>query len=289
MITLLRRRKLGKTSCDSISDNMFKKFNKDVLVLRNDYIEENTNYGIVIRWGCTSSINSDYVINEAKHIHLTSDKAGCRKLMQDNGISVPFSFFEHEDAIKFLSENRNSKIIGRQQFHHQGRKIQVSDSVEVLDHDSISDYWSEFIDKDREFRIFTFFGKVIMVAEKIPHDKSKVAWNNYGGGSTFVNVKWDSWPIKECVEAIKATNLIGIDFAGVDVMTKGNNCYILELNSAHSLTSDYRQSTFSKALNWLVDEIGKSGKKPDHFELGKVKTYKGVILPVIREREDQHD
>ena len=44
-----------------------------------------------------------------------------------------------------------------------------------------------------------------------------------------------------------------LDFGGVDVMVDaGGNCYVLEINSAPSHTSPYRQQCTAKALDWMV-------------------------------------
>jgi glutathione synthase/RimK-type ligase-like ATP-grasp enzyme len=286
---ILRRRKLGKGSCLAIKKNLKEIYNKDITILRNDInqITERTGYerDLLIRWGCTDSTTVGIVINKAEHIHAVNDKSRCRRQLQDNGISVPMSFFNKEDAIQYLhGVGQGQKLIGRRQFHHQGRHIVCVNHPDGVRMDNSSNYWSEYIPKEHEYRVFTFFGRVTIVAEKIPTDHSRIAWNNFGGGSTFVNVRWDNWPIKACVEALKAANLIGIDFSGVDVMTLGDKVYILELNSAHSLTSEYRQKTFSKCLNWLIDKC--ENGRPDHYQFPeRIRKYRDIILPYLVEND----
>ena len=53
---------------------------------------------------------------------------------------------------------------------------------------------------------------------------------------------------------IEAFKLSGLDFGGVDVMVDGEgNVSILEINSAPSLTSPYRQSCMAKAFDYIVE------------------------------------
>jgi hypothetical protein len=47
--------------------------------------------------------------------------------------------------------------------------------------------------------------------------------------------------------------LSGLDFGGVDVMVdRAGNCYVLEINSAPSQTSPYRQECTAKAFDYVV-------------------------------------
>ena len=42
-------------------------------------------------------------------------------------------------------------------------------------------YYSEYIPKEKEFRVYIFNKKVIGIAEKIPKNKSDIAWNSHCG------------------------------------------------------------------------------------------------------------
>ena len=53
--------------------------------------------------------------------------------------------------------------------------------------------------------------------------------------------------------AIEAFNLSSLDFGGVDVMVDADGeVYVLEINSAPSLTSPYRQECFAKAFDYII-------------------------------------
>jgi hypothetical protein len=46
-----------------------------------------------------------------------------------------------------------------------------------------------------------------------------------------------------------------LDFGGVDVMVDAKgNCYVLEINSAPSQTSPYRQSCVAKAFDYMIEK-----------------------------------
>lgn len=299
ILSIVRRRKLGNGSTRAIKANLFnmekeidiyRYDSRGLEILRHKWINTNTiDSDYILRWGYTGECGFDreHTINLSEHIHLVNNKPECRKKLIEANISCPITFYNKADVDNCLILG-SRKYVGRPSHHAQGRKFKFISSREDLTNDNTSDYWSEYIDKDREFRVFTFFGKILMVAEKIPTEtgRRRIAWNHFGNGASFVNINWSEWPIEACKEALKASNVIGIDFAGVDVMVKDNIPYILEINSAHSLTSEYRQTVFSKAINWLISELPNG--KPQHFEYPEhIRTYKSIILPYLRRTNER--
>ena len=284
MIAILRRRKLGNGSTKAIKMFLKNNHDKDIEIVRSDRIPDR-DFDAVLRWGCTENFrHAPICINTPEMIHTVNDKPGCRKALIDANIKAPCTWYNKNEMKDAIILGRNN-IIGRPKFHAQGRNIVISHTVEELERDATSDYWSEIIEKDREYRVYTFFGRILMVAEKVPTEvgRRRLAWNHAGGGSVFKNVTWSNWPIESCKLALKASNVMGIDFSGVDVMEKEGVPYIIELNSAHSLTSEYRQKTFAKGLNWAIEEIERTNEKPAHFEYPEhIRTYKSLILPCLR-------
>jgi glutathione synthase/RimK-type ligase-like ATP-grasp enzyme len=96
-------------------------------------------------------------------------------------------------------------------------------------------------------------GRAVWVAEKTPANKADIAWNVAKGGR-FDNVRWSNWPLKAVKIAIKAFNLSNLDFGGVDVMVDAQgDVTVLEINSAPSLTSPYRQECMAKAFDYTLE------------------------------------
>jgi glutathione synthase/RimK-type ligase-like ATP-grasp enzyme len=113
-------------------------------------------------------------------------------------------------------------------------------------------YISEYIPKVAEYRVFLCQGRVVWVAKKTPANAEAVAWNVAKGGR-FDNVNWGDWPLKAVRIAREAFMMSKLDFGGVDIMVdKDNNCYVLEINSAPSQTSPYRQECTAKAFDYIV-------------------------------------
>lgn len=140
--------------------------------------------------------------------------------------------------------------------HHQGRNLffctNKAELISAVGRCGAGYYVSEFIDKAAEYRVFCGSGRAVAVAKKTPGNPGDVAWNVARGGS-FDNVRFDDWPLNAVKYALKAHKLTGLDFSGVDVMVDAQGMpYVLEVNSAPSLTSPYRQQCFAKLFDYII-------------------------------------
>lgn len=271
-IRILRRRKLGFGSTKGI-----KQYSKhNIEIVRNDtQIPDNTD--LLIRWGCTSHMNSKHVLNKSQAIQRVNNKVHARKALQDAGVSVPKLFND--------IENVQFPVIVRPHYHSQGKKLWLCENLAALTailYNLNGDYYiSEYIPKDKEYGVFVFNNRVWAMIEKVPKTENanlNIAWNVAQGTHAFENIKWSNWNIDVCKEALRAANVLEIDFCRVDVIVKDNKPYVLELNSAHSLTSEYRKKTFAKCLDYYIEH----GKVKNELELDKCKTFKSIIHPALR-------
>jgi len=275
-IVILRRRGLGNTSTIGIKSNS----NNNIEITRNDKeIPQDTD--LLIRWGCTSQFPSKKTLNKAEGIKAINNKYLSRKILQEAGVSVP-KLYEDIEAVDTFP------VIVRPEYHAQGKILYYCNNQgELFDAEyHISNlgkdvYISEYIKKDREFGVFIFNNRIWSVIEKVPKIEganNEIAWNVAQGTHRFQNVKWSEWPIEICKEALDAVKCFNIDFCRVDIIVKDNKPYILELNSAHSLTSNYRQEAFAKCLDYFIE----NGSVKNELELDNLTSYKGLIHPALR-------
>lgn len=273
MNILLRRRKLGHGSCNGIKAAS----QKGIGVLRNDApFPSDLTY--VFRWGCTSTIpqrEGVTVVNSAASIHWCSNKKQGRLDMQAAGVSVPRTWSD-PDSFEQDAEPGQQYVV-RPSAHAQGRNLFAGgwqDSITAW-HRFGGGYISELINKVAEYRVAVCQNRVVWVAKKTPGNPDQVAWNVAQGGR-FDNVRWGDWPMRVVKEALKAAKVSGTDFCGVDVMvTEDGTPYVLEVNSAPSQTSEYRQKCFAKAFDHIV-EHGKG-----HFPERDYPSWKSAIHPAL--------
>lgn len=281
MNIILRRRKLGKTSTRE-----FSKFTNAIPV-RNDLLNKKIKEPIdwLIRWGCTSQCQANHTVNKAEAISLAGNKKESRKILQELNLPkriVPRTWFSYED---WEDSDYEGAVIVRPTHHAQGRSLYYlktpADIITFFTHTPkklIPDnyYISEYIKKEKEFRVFVMQGKVVWIAEKTPENPEAIAWNVAQGGH-FYNVRWNDWPLRACRIAIQACEALGLDFGGVDIMQKDKEFLILEVNSAPSQTSPYRQQCTGKAFDYLIKSNNSKLETPE-----KVNSYKQFIHPGIK-------
>lgn len=221
-----------------------------IQVVRNDQAQPTRDVDLVFRWGCTSDIPSHAgVVNQARAIHLVSDKPGFRRAIGDLGPPA----WQREEEVTYPA-------VFRPVTHHQGRHLYVAnnpreaaDAIRRCRDKAGAWYASPLINKTSEYRVFVVSGRVICVAEKTNPGNGQVAWNVAQGGH-FTNVRWSDWPLKAVKNSIAAWERSGLDFGGVDIMVDGEGrTYVLEMNSAPSLTVEYRQQCMAKALDYIVE------------------------------------
>lgn len=285
---ILRRRKLGRTSCREVARMMepaaavvrnWRRPDMASLVLACEADDP-----IVFRWGCTSLLpDSVKVVNSAESIRWCSDKRTGRLAMQEAGVPVPQTWaadvFTHE-----AQYTGDMRFVLRPTQHAQGRNLVAGTRNEVVDAVLSGGIWaggyvSRLVNKVAEYRVFVVQNRVAWVAQKTPGNPSDVAWNVARGGR-FDNVRWSDWNTKVLDAALKAAKVSGTDFCGVDVMVDSDGSpYVLEVNSAPSQTSLYRQGCVAKAFSYIVE----NDKTPfEDVVWTEHKTWKSYIHPAVR-------
>lgn len=284
-LVILRRRKLGMSSARGIAEKSV----TGIRWTRNDFAADRLPHHdeVVIRWGCTSNVASKRVINTAAAIHGVNDKGTFRMLLDEHELCPQTWRHPHDVPLDIINKQG---VIVRPNSHAQGRNLFLCrNQRELLQAwaKCQGGYIGAFIKKDREFRVAVVQGRTAWVAEKTPADKDAIAWNVAQGGR-FDNVRWDGWPLKVVRAAVEAFELSDLDFGGVDVMTDAEgNAYVIEINSAPSLTSEYRQQCFAKCFDYIA-EHGKE-RIPRIKERGG---YRKFIHPAVCDNailEVEHD
>jgi len=286
MNILLRRRKLGNTSCREISART------NIITLRNDKIEDllvekQVNY--LFRWGCTSSLTdagvmpARHTVNKAEAISLANDKKATRlKLAPLRNKDKPIIPKTYGHIHDWAVDGKKLPVIVRADHHAQGRSLffcnteqEISQAILKLQHKNKDYYISEYIAKEAEYRVFIAQNRVVWVTKKTPANPADIAWNVAQGGR-FDNVRFSDWPLKACRIALMTVEAVGLDFGGVDVMQKDKDFYVLEVNSAPSMTSEYRQTTTAKVFQHIVDNGNITYPSPV-----KLNSYKDCIHPCL--------
>jgi glutathione synthase/RimK-type ligase-like ATP-grasp enzyme len=207
---------------------------------------------VIIRWGNRIPVETDnhtITYNKSEAIKTATDKKLSREIFMREGVRT---------SRLVTPENVTPSqypIIARPFTHSKGKNFVVIHNQAAFTghYNANSDRWyySEFIDKEREFRVHCAHGKVLDVMEK--PKASGIAWNRAQNHEAFVRVKQEDYIHDVCLQALKATQALGLDFAGVDVLLKDGLAYVLEANTSPTLnSSEHVSKRYAKYFNWLA-------------------------------------
>lgn len=206
---------------------------------------------VILRWGNEIQIEHPNckIYNESRAIALASQKGRARQIMFEAGVRVP-------RIVVPVDQNIHFPVIARPQVHAKGKNIVVLNNITEFRnfYNSHSDwYFAEFYPKDREVRCHVAHGKILAMMEKpAPSDKSTIAWNRAVVHEEWTAIPWGDYHFNACLEALKAVEALGLNTGGVDVMIRGDEAVVLEVNTAPTLiSSPYVSQRWSEYFNWL--------------------------------------
>lgn len=234
---------------------------------------------IVVRWGNRIPLNMTncIVYNTAEASAKASNKKTARQILEQAKVPIPVLVTPKNFKSSYLP------IIARPSYHSKCKNLRILKTKdEFLKHYAEKErkgwYYSQYIDKEHEYRIHCAHGKVLSISEK-PRPKNHTAANPvYGWGYSVVEEEWRVIPWNEyratwCKTALDAVKAMGLDFGAVDIVTKDKQAYVLEINTAGSLTeSEYLRKRYSMYINWLFA----SKKRRDHWDYSKFEAGKSM-------------
>lgn len=277
-LVLLRRKELGN-NCGFIADAM-----KNMRICMPTEVPRDSK--TIIRWGTTTKLpaanDKATVINYASAIVETSDKGTFRAKAHKAGLT-PKTWLTFEELAK--DEEGAEAVIIRSRHHERSEGINLCSTPEQAEKaiKKINGpyYISEYVKKDREFRVFVANGRAFMVFEKRPKNKKDVSWGCVEEGA-LQYVAWSEWPLHIVENAIKAFNLSKLHFGAIDVMEKkdekGNlRAYFLEINTAPEVWPYYGER-FADVFKWMIE------KSRDTIKVKDFKNWKNVIHPGITDK-----
>lgn len=190
-------------------------------------------------------------------------------VLSANNLPIPKTvYFADQDYSSHFDETQTLlglPFIAKEMSLQRGKGVHLIKNFEDLKNlpeesvgGSKNDYFfQEFIDKDHEYRVLVL-GKTIGVwEEKVKKDNTEFRNNVALGAEEFFYDPKDT-PEEIANTAIMASNVLGIEVGGVDIMTERetNKVYLLEINRGPGLTYDENISPEFKAMaNFLEDQV----------------------------------
>ena len=217
--------------------NRIRKFASVDIVSRKSgewYINERKTKAVptgVIRWRTELNYPSP-TINSRESVILANNKREQRRLLMGK-VSTPKSWFDRDVEFPCLA---------RPTRHSRGSNFYILKDKKDLDALPIRNwYFSEWIEKEKEYRVYVGGGTCLGGFDK--PIEGCVRGNIAETGSWGELIQ----PPKEVSKlAIKATEILGLDFCGVDIISDGADYYLLKINSGPFFVSDEVAEMFYK-------------------------------------------
>lgn len=190
----------------------------------------------IVRYGCNygSSRGGGWYPNGTSVLNpkIILNKLEALKLWATAGVLVPDSWDSKEEWKAF---GEPTKILRKKYYSAGGFGIKLLGSPKDMDFNNGRYYYQEFIDKEREFRLFQVWDKIVFLMEK--PKVNGVVWNL----AQNPDCRWSGYEgtpeLKEEIRKVgfEALKAINYDFAAIDLMLKGGQLYVLEANSRPTL------------------------------------------------------
>jgi hypothetical protein len=254
--------------------------------------ELNLDGSILIRWGTREQVqmNNSVVYNKIAGLENATNKLKSRQLFIEKGVSCPKLVTPANFAPADLP------VIARPFEHSKGKNfIVLKSKADFVNHYNTKKYYySQFIDKSREFRIHAGHNKALAVMEKCKPEGTGIAWNRAQNDvDPFEYIKWgdvDAQNLKCVIDAaLQAIQAVGLDMGGVDVMYKDGKAYVLEVNTAPTLnTSPYVAKRWAMYFDWIfAEDKAKKTKRREHWATDQMKKGSSLIWKNYQLRDEK--
>lgn len=228
---------------------------------------------IVLRWGNTIPVQlqGSIVYNKAEAIQKATNKKLAREIWMQKNINCPKLITNNEEAQ--IALNKTKIIIARPYVHAKGKNFIILKNLQEFIDFQIANpqnwYYSEFIDKVKEYRVHVGHGRILNYLEKPKPDNGNIAWNRALNAEAFENVKWNDYNNNVCKVAIQSGKELGLDFYGADIIVdKEGNAFVLEINTSPTLaSSEYSMNRYALYFDWL----SKKDERREHWEFKEFK------------------
>jgi hypothetical protein len=196
----------------------------------------------VVRWGSTEGEDSEIVCNTANAVALAANKLESLRTMKEAGVNVP------RFSTSPMDFGEGAIIFGRNCSHRGGRDIRVLHEYHT---EAIySDFFTEYIPCETEFRLHIFGGELIAAQVKKYEgegEEDDVRIRNHANGYVFVPFV-HSLPHRRRIDAAAAAIAsLGLHFGAVDMLGDDSST-VLEVNTAPGLSSERTLEAYAEAI-----------------------------------------
>ncbi|MEM2124533.1 MAG: ATP-grasp domain-containing protein [Methanolinea sp.] len=161
------------------------------------------------------------VINSPLSIYTCASKVLTSSLLVKNGIPTPETCFTQSGDIAAAFISRHGRVVSKPVYGYDGHGVVLVESPGELG--SPPYYLQEYVPNDRDFRVFVIDGEAVSAIERV----SDTLAHNIHQGGIGRPVEIDPLMADRAVAAARA---VGVDYGGVDLLRRGDDYCVLEVN-----------------------------------------------------------
>lgn len=214
---------------------------------------------VIINWGRSAAWSWEfsplcYLVNGTHPVTNTVNKHTALQILYENGVKTVD--FTHSPVIAYQWCMDAQTVYCRTKLNgHSGEGIIIvppGHAFEIVN----APLYTKGVGKCREYRVHVIGGEVVLIAQKKRRNGGEAdgAIKNHHTGWVYSTI--DITPLSDAAvsDAIRAINSLNLDFGAVDIATRGDSHYVLEVNTApglHGVTLE----TYATHLDKLVKKI----------------------------------
>lgn len=192
---------------------------------------------IVLNWGSTQLpdwyAGVDRWINHPYGVQAAVDKIECLFRLSIAGVSVPDYTQNPMQAIMW--QEQGNSIVERHVLNgHSGKGIKVKHPGQDIE---LAHFYTKYVGSRREYRVHVFHDDVLLVVQKKRRNgvEQDDVVRNWHTGWVYCAENITPLSSEAVADAVASVKALGLDFGAVDLITRRDKHYVLEINTSPGL------------------------------------------------------
>lgn len=205
---------------------------------------------LIVNWGnshmpTTWHFDNAEMLNHPNFVRDAVNKLRTFEILQRCNVPTP-EWTEHNSFARRWLADGHIVVERHNLTGSKGSGINIVGGTSVLQL-THAPLYTKLIPRAREYRVHVFDGQVIDLQQKKRREgnDSDGTIKNLDNGWVFVRDEITPPPRSIFDVAVRSVQALGLDFGGVDILTKDGECFVLEINTAIGL----QESTITSYVN----------------------------------------